>query len=112
MRKSSEVQVFTAACTEMAAVWVVAPCNPAEVCRHFRGACCLQHQCAPMTEDASASETSVNIYQTIRRNNPEDSHLYTQDSVHTSLRLDKTIPRFGYQFEVLIMLFSYTQART
>jgi hypothetical protein len=27
-------------------------------------------------EAASASETSVNFYQTTRRNNPEDGHLY------------------------------------
>jgi hypothetical protein len=29
-----------------------------------------------MTEAASISETSVNFYQTTRRNNPEDSHLH------------------------------------
>jgi hypothetical protein len=28
-----------------------------------------------MMEAASTSETSVNVYQTTRRNNPEDSHL-------------------------------------
>jgi hypothetical protein len=28
-------------------------------------------------EAASTSETSVNFYQTTRRNNPEDSHLHT-----------------------------------
>jgi hypothetical protein len=28
-----------------------------------------------MMEAASISETSVNVYQTTRRNNPEDSHL-------------------------------------
>jgi hypothetical protein len=27
-------------------------------------------------EEASTSETSVNVYQTTRRNNPEDSHLH------------------------------------
>jgi hypothetical protein len=30
---------------------------------------------ALMMEAASTSETSVNFYQTTRRNNPEDSHL-------------------------------------
>jgi hypothetical protein len=30
---------------------------------------------ALMMEEASTSETSVNFYQTTRRNNPEDSHL-------------------------------------
>jgi hypothetical protein len=31
-----------------------------------------------MMEAASTSETSVNFYQTTRRNNPEDSHLHTR----------------------------------
>jgi hypothetical protein len=31
-----------------------------------------------MTGAVSTSETSVNIYQTIRRNNPEDSHARTR----------------------------------
>jgi hypothetical protein len=33
-----------------------------------------------MMEAASTSETSVNFYQTTRRNNPEDSHLHTSHS--------------------------------
>jgi hypothetical protein len=37
-------------------------------------------------EAASASETSVNFYQTPRRNNPEDSHL--------QIRLFLTMMRF------------------
>jgi hypothetical protein len=40
----------------------------------------LHHQgdswIALMMKAASTSETSVNFYQTTRRNNPEDSHLY------------------------------------
>jgi hypothetical protein len=32
---------------------------------------------ALMMEAASTSETSVNFYQTTRRNNPKDSHLHT-----------------------------------
>jgi hypothetical protein len=32
---------------------------------------------ALMMEAASTSETLVNFYHTTRRNNPEDSHLYT-----------------------------------
>jgi hypothetical protein len=32
---------------------------------------------ALMMEAASTSETSANFYQTARRYNPEDSHLYT-----------------------------------
>jgi hypothetical protein len=31
---------------------------------------------APMMEAASTSETSVNVYQTTRRNNPDDNHLH------------------------------------
>jgi hypothetical protein len=37
---------------------------------------------ALMMEAASTSETSVNFYQTTRRNNPEDSHLYPRLFVH------------------------------
>jgi hypothetical protein len=35
---------------------------------------------ALMMEAASTSETSVNVYQTTRRNNPEDSHLHSRRS--------------------------------
>jgi hypothetical protein len=45
----------------MAVFWVVAPCRAI----------------ALMVEAARTSETSVNVYQTIRRCNPEDSHLPT-----------------------------------
>jgi hypothetical protein len=51
----------------MAVFWVVAPRNLA------RGLLI-----ALMMEAASISETSVNFYQTTRRNNPEDSHLHTR----------------------------------
>jgi hypothetical protein len=37
---------------------------------------CLLGCCAVMMEAASTSETSVNFYQTTRRSNPEDNHLY------------------------------------
>jgi hypothetical protein len=53
----------------MAVFWVVAPYSLAEVYRRLRGAC-LRHK--------SASETSINYYQTTRRNKSEDSHLQTQ----------------------------------
>jgi hypothetical protein len=33
---------------------------------------------APMMESVSTSETSVNFYQTTRRNIPEDRHLHTR----------------------------------
>jgi hypothetical protein len=34
-----------------------------------------------MMEAASTSETSVNFYQTTRRNNPEDSHFHSYEIV-------------------------------
>jgi hypothetical protein len=47
----------------MAFFWVITPCN----------------LIALMMEAASTSETSENLYQTTRRNNPEDSrHLHTR----------------------------------
>jgi hypothetical protein len=47
---------------KMTVFWVIASCFLVEVI-------------ALMMEAASTSETSVNFYQTTRRNNPEDSHL-------------------------------------
>jgi hypothetical protein len=46
---------------------------------------CLLGCCAIalMMESASTSETSVNFYQTTRRNNPEDSHLHHRDNYST-----------------------------
>jgi hypothetical protein len=52
----------------MAVAWDAAPYNLSEA----------YHIIALMTEAANASETSVNIYQTTHRNNPEDSHLHTR----------------------------------
>jgi hypothetical protein len=57
-----------------------------EVYRRFIGACCLHHRpdnqsskhIALMMETANTSETSVNFYQTTRRNIPEDIHLRTR----------------------------------
>jgi hypothetical protein len=59
---------------KMAVFWVVGLCNLVEVYRRFRGACCLHHQ---GDEAASTSATSVDLYQTTWRNNPEDSRLRT-----------------------------------
>jgi hypothetical protein len=63
---------------KMAVFWFVGPCSLEEVNRRLRGACCLHHQRALMMEAARTSETSVNFYQTTRRNNPEDSYLHTR----------------------------------
>jgi hypothetical protein len=48
---------------KMAVFWVVVPCSLVEVYRGF-------------TEAARTSETSINFYQTVQHNHPEDSHLY------------------------------------
>jgi hypothetical protein len=37
-----------------------------------------EYRSRAMMEAASTSETSVNFYETTRRNNPEDSHLHTR----------------------------------
>jgi hypothetical protein len=63
----------------VAVFWVAVRCSLEEIYQRFRGACCLHHQglfIALVMEAAKTSETSVN-YQTVRRNNPEDSHLHT-----------------------------------
>jgi hypothetical protein len=49
---------------KMAVFWIVAPCS-------------LVEAITLMMEAASTSETSVNFYQTTRRNNPKDSNLNT-----------------------------------
>jgi hypothetical protein len=59
---------------KIAVFWVVAPCSLVEVYQRFIGTCCI----ARMMVAESASETSVNFYQTIRRYNTEDSHLRTR----------------------------------
>jgi hypothetical protein len=51
------------------AFWDVASCSLVEVYRPV---------IALMMETSSTSETSVNFYQSIRRNNPQDSHLHTR----------------------------------
>jgi hypothetical protein len=63
--------------------WSTAPYSLEEVYRRFRGACCLHHQGDYRSDDgaASISETSVNVYPTTRRNNPEDSHLQLLNNI-------------------------------
>jgi hypothetical protein len=48
---------------KMFVFWVVAPCSLAMII-------------ALMMKAASTSETSVNFYQSTRRYNPEESHIY------------------------------------
>jgi hypothetical protein len=59
-------EVLTVMNMKMTVVRVVAPCSLIEFYRHFRGVCCLHRQ---------GDKTSVNVYQTTRRNNPEDTNL-------------------------------------
>jgi hypothetical protein len=78
-----QCQVLTAASMKMAVFLVVAPCTLVKVYRRFRGACCLHHQGyesnIALMKAGNTSETSVNFYQTLLRNNPEDSHLHTDN---------------------------------
>jgi hypothetical protein len=62
---------------KMAALWVVAPYSLVEIYQRFRGPCGLHHQAdiALMMMAARITETLVNFYQTIRRYNPQHSHL-------------------------------------
>jgi hypothetical protein len=60
-----------------------------------------------MMEAARSSETSVNVYQTARRNNPEDSHqriysfcVYVQANVLTSVTKDNVFKKnWGWRRE-------------
>jgi hypothetical protein len=54
----------------------VAPCGRVEIERRVRGAYCLHHQGDRPAE--STSETSVNLYETTRRNIRESGHLQQQ----------------------------------
>jgi hypothetical protein len=60
--------------------WDVAPCSLVETGRRFGGAYCLHHRGdeAVIMGAVSISGTSINLYQTARRNIPEDSHLHTR----------------------------------
>jgi hypothetical protein len=66
-------QVLTSASMKMTVFWDVAPCSLVKVFLRFIDACCL------IIKAASTSETSVNFYQTTRRNTPENTHLHTHN---------------------------------
>jgi hypothetical protein len=66
----------------MTAFLDIAPCSLVEGDRRFRSVYCLHHQGdewlnALMMEAVRTSETSVNFYQTTRRDVPEGCHLHT-----------------------------------
>jgi hypothetical protein len=58
---------------KMTVFWVVASFSLVDVYRCFRDASVVR----AMMEATRTSKTLVNFYQTTRRNNPEDSHLYS-----------------------------------
>jgi hypothetical protein len=62
-------QILTAMNMKVAVIWNDAPFSLIDIDQRFRAAYCLHHQVA--------SETSVSIHQTTRRNIPDDSHLRT-----------------------------------
>jgi hypothetical protein len=64
-------EVVTAVRIKMAVFWVVEPCSLVEVYRRFRDVP-TSGLIALMMEAASTCETSVNFYQTTRRNIPDD----------------------------------------
>jgi hypothetical protein len=53
-------------------------CSAAQSVAYIAGTIYSGQWFALMMEAASTSETSENFYQTTRRNNPQDSHLYTR----------------------------------
>jgi hypothetical protein len=55
----------------MAVLWAAAPCSVVEIYRRFRGFWA-------MMEAVSTSKTSINFYQTMRRNISEDSRRHTR----------------------------------
>jgi hypothetical protein len=68
----------------MTVIWDVAPCSHVEIAQRFR---------AMMMEAVGTSETSVNFYQTTRRNIPEDSHLHTRRRENLKSHLVQTKPQ-------------------
>jgi hypothetical protein len=69
-REIKTVRLIATLFLKMTVVWDVAPYILEDIGRRFRGAYCLHHQ--------GTSETSVSIYETTRRNIPEDSDLHTR----------------------------------
>jgi UDP-N-acetylmuramyl pentapeptide phosphotransferase/UDP-N-acetylglucosamine-1-phosphate transferase len=66
----------------------VAPCSLGQTHRRFRDAYFI----ALILKSVSTSETSVNFYETTRRNIPEDTHLYILG--HESLKAHPVVLLF------------------
>jgi hypothetical protein len=63
---------------------------------------------ALIMEAASTSETSVNFYQTTRRNNPEDSHLHTRRRENLKFRYLFCYLRVFIWFMLFVFIVHYT----
>jgi hypothetical protein len=83
-------------CPKIAVFWVVAPCSLVGFIRAI----------SLTMEAESTSETSVNSYQTARRNNPEDSHLHTRR--HENLK-SQINAQFNYCYEIILFPEIHTQ---
>jgi hypothetical protein len=81
-RNISRISGFIEAGMEMAVVCVIAPCNLVEVTdvSEVLAASIIRAIITLMMEAASTSEMSVNLQQTIQSYNPNDSHLYAQNT--------------------------------
>jgi hypothetical protein len=70
-----------------AVIWHVTPFSLVNIEQSFREAYCLHHKgdvMALMIEAVTASGTLFSIYQTTRRNIPEDSHLQSEMFLNAS----------------------------
>jgi hypothetical protein len=75
---------------KMTVFWNFVPFSLVEIYRRFTGACYLIDL---IMEAVSTSETSVNIYQTTRRNIPEDSH--------SQFFLNSSVLLTGWKYSIL-----------
>jgi hypothetical protein len=64
---------------KVAVFWLLAPCGLAEVCRRFRGFCCLHHR-----PDNGGSKHLLNVGKILSDHTaqqPEDSHLHFEETL-------------------------------
>jgi hypothetical protein len=104
-------EFLTVVSMKMILFWNVALCSLIEIDQHFRGIYCLIDL---MMEAASISGTSVNFYEAIWRNIPEDSHLHAVPclcmvSCNIFSNIDCIIPLIGnkcFFLSILVLLMS------
>jgi hypothetical protein len=80
------ISALTAARMKWTVFWDAAPCRLVQV--YLRSEVLAARIITSLMEAAGTSEMYVNLYQTIRRNNPEDSHL--QKKTVSGLRLEES----------------------